>query len=44
MVPSGHNWVQGQGAGPRLENKDDDEEDTFDAMGNKVEKTKKAKK
>ncbi|KPI42802.1 Elongation factor 3 [Cyphellophora attinorum] len=44
MVPSGHNWVQGQGAGPRLANKDDDEEDTFDAMGNKVEKTKKAKK
>jgi elongation factor 3 len=44
MVPSGHNWVQGQGAGPRLANKDDDEEDTFDAMGNKVEKTKKKAK
>ena len=41
MTPSGHNWVQGQGAGPRLTNKEDDEEETFDAMGNKVEKTKK---
>lgn len=33
MTPSGHNWVQGQGAGPRLTDKDD-EEDKFDAMGN----------
>lgn len=31
MTPSGHNWVQGQGAGPRLTGKDD-EEDKFDAM------------
>ena len=43
MTPSGHNWVQGQGAGPRLTDKKD-EEDTFDAMGNKVEGNKKAKK
>merc|ERR1712098_447130 len=35
MAPSGHNWVAGQGSGPRLANKDDDEEDKFDAMGNK---------
>ncbi|RMZ81078.1 hypothetical protein DV738_g2397, partial [Chaetothyriales sp. CBS 135597] len=41
MTPSGHNWVQGQGAGPRLTNKDDDEEDKFDAMGNKIEGSKK---
>ena len=34
MTPSGHNWVQGQGAGPRLKQDDDDEEDKFDAMGN----------
>lgn len=40
MTPSGHNWVAGQGAGPRLENKDDEEE-KFDAMGNKIESTKK---
>ncbi|KAK5452412.1 translational elongation factor EF-1 alpha [Exophiala xenobiotica] len=44
MTPSGHNWVQGQGAGPRLTDKGDDEEDKFDAMGNKIEGNKKAKK
>jgi len=44
MTPSGHNWVQGQGTGPRLTNKDDDEEEKFDAMGNKIEGNKKAKK
>jgi elongation factor 3 len=42
MAPSGHNWVQGQGAGPRLEKKDGDAE-TFDAMGNKIEQQKKKK-
>ncbi|KAH7376828.1 elongation factor 3 [Plectosphaerella cucumerina] len=44
MTPSGHNWVQGQGAGPRLAAKDDDEEDKFDAMGNKIVSTKKKAK
>jgi elongation factor 3 len=45
MTPSGHNWVQGQGAGPRIGPKDgDDEEEKFDAMGNKIESAKKAKK
>lgn len=44
MTPSGHNWVQGQGAGPRLKGEDGDEEDKFDAMGNKIEGAKKAKK
>ena len=43
MTPSGHNWVQGQGAGPRLTEKDDEEE-KFDAMGNKIENTKKKAK
>jgi len=43
MTPSGHNWVQGQGAGPRLQEKGDEEE-KFDAMGNKVEASKKQKK
>ncbi|KAE8347111.1 hypothetical protein BDV24DRAFT_122850 [Aspergillus arachidicola] len=43
MTPSGHNWVQGQGSGPRLTEKTN-EEDTFDAMGNKIEAPKKAKK
>ena len=44
MTPSGHNWVTGQGSGPRLTNKDDDEEEKFDAMGNKIEASKKKKK
>jgi len=44
MSASGHNWVSGQGAGPRLTGKDDDEEDKFDAMGNKIESTKKKAK
>ncbi|KAI0542588.1 elongation factor 3 [Xylaria digitata] len=44
MTPSGHNWVQGQGAGPRLKQGEDDEEDKFDAMGNKIVTTKKKAK
>lgn len=44
MTPSGHNWVQGQGAGPRLKQGDGDEEDKFDAMGNKIVSTKKKAK
>jgi len=44
MTPSGHNWVQGQGSGPRLKAGDDDEEEKFDAMGNKIENTKKKAK
>ncbi|KAL8777258.1 MAG: hypothetical protein Q9194_002653 [Teloschistes cf. exilis] len=43
MTPSGHNWVQGQGTGPRLK-ADEDEEDKFDAMGNKIEGGKKKAK
>ncbi|KAJ5238768.1 Elongation factor 3 [Penicillium chermesinum] len=43
MSPSGHNWVQGQGSGPRLDAKADDEEDKFDAMGNKIVVEKKKK-
>lgn len=41
MTPSGHNWVQGQGSGPRLEEKA--EGDKFDAMGNKLDSKKKTK-
>ncbi|WKT50083.1 TOG domain [Fusarium oxysporum f. sp. vasinfectum] len=41
MTPSGHNWVQGQGSGPRLKADDGDEEEKFDAMGNKIVTTKK---
>ncbi|KAI0270293.1 P-loop containing nucleoside triphosphate hydrolase protein [Russula aff. rugulosa BPL654] len=43
LEASGHNWVEGQGAGPRIDKKDGPEEDQFDAMGNKVD-MKKAKK
>jgi len=43
MQPSGHNWVQGQGSGPRLDQKGDDDEDKFDAMGNKIVVEKKKK-
>ncbi|SCW02574.1 LAFE_0F09494g1_1 [Lachancea fermentati] len=43
MTPSGHNWVTGQGSGPRIEKKED-EEDKFDAMGNKISAAKKKKK
>jgi len=43
MTPSGHNWVQGQGAGPRLAEAGE-EEDQFDAMGNKIVGNKKKKK
>lgn len=43
MTPSGHNWVTGQGSGPRLGG-EKEEEDQFDAMGNKIEGGKKKKK
>jgi elongation factor 3 len=44
MTPSGHNWVTGQGSGPRLKAGDDEEEEKFDAMGNKIVSTKKKAK
>jgi len=44
MTPSGHNWVQGQGAGPRIKGEEGEEEEKFDAMGNKIESTKKKAK
>jgi elongation factor 3 len=44
MTPSGHNWVQGQGSGPRLKADEGEEEEKFDAMGNKIESTKKKAK
>ncbi|VEU22238.1 DEKNAAC103242 [Brettanomyces naardenensis] len=43
MTPSGHNWVQGQGTGPRITKKED-EGTKFDAMGNKVQLKEKKKK
>lgn len=43
LEASGHNWVEGQGSGPRIDKKEGEEEDQYDAMGNKVD-TKKTKK
>jgi elongation factor 3 len=43
MTPSGHNWVQGQGSGERLKDKGEEEE-RFDAMGNKIEGGTRKKK
>jgi elongation factor 3 len=44
LEASGHNWVEGQGSGPRIDQNKEDEEDQFDAMGNKIVAAKKAKK
>ncbi|KAI0933534.1 hypothetical protein AcV5_005657 [Taiwanofungus camphoratus] len=43
LEASGHNWVEGQGSGPRIDKKDGEDEVQYDAMGNKIE-NKKAKK
>jgi elongation factor 3 len=43
LEASGHNWVEGQGSGARIDKKDGVDEDQFDAMGNKID-SKKAKK
>lgn len=43
LEASGHNWVEGQGSGPRIDKAAGEEEDTYDAMGNKID-TKKQKK
>jgi len=44
LTPSGHHWVEGQGSGARIDKKDGEEDDQFDAMGNKVAANKAAKK
>lgn len=44
LEASGHNWVEGQGSGPRIDKNDGEEEDTYDAMGNKIDKAKQKKK
>ena len=43
LEASGHNWVEGQGSGPRIDKKAGEEEDQYDAMGNKID-VKKQKK
>ncbi|KAK4052978.1 translational elongation factor EF-1 alpha [Microbotryomycetes sp. JL221] len=44
LEASGHNWVEGQGSGPRIDKKNEEEEEHFDAMGNKIDAPKKVKK
>lgn len=39
LVASGHNWVEGQGTGPRIDQEDGEEVEMFDAMGNKIIRT-----
>jgi elongation factor 3 len=43
LEASGHNWVEGQGAGPRIDKDNGEEEVQYDAMGNKIENKKKKK-
>ena len=43
LEPSGHNWVEGQGSGPRIDKKGDEDEDQYDAMGNKIDAKKNKK-
>lgn len=44
LEASGHNWTEGQGSGPRIDKGKEEEEDHFDALGNKIDAPKKAKK
>ena len=45
LEASGHNWVEGQGSGERIDKKkDEDEEVQYDALGNPIAKVKKEKK
>jgi elongation factor 3 len=43
LEASGHNWVEGQGSGARIDKKDGEEETQYDAMGNKIDVTKTKK-
>jgi len=43
LEASGHNWVEGQGSGPRIDKQDGEEEATYDAMGNKIDNKKNKK-
>ena len=43
LEASGRNLVEGQGSGPRVDEKEGDQEDHYKAMGNKVDTTKMKK-
>jgi len=45
LEASGHNWVEGQGTGARIDKKEgEDDEVEYDALGNPIAKVKKEKK
>ncbi|CAH7673851.1 P-loop containing nucleoside triphosphate hydrolase protein [Phakopsora pachyrhizi] len=44
LEASGHNWTEGQGSGPRIDKSKEEEEEHFDALGNKIDGPKKVKK
>jgi elongation factor 3 len=45
LEASGHNWVEGQGSGERIDKKAGDEEEVkYDALGNPIAEVKKEKK
>jgi len=44
LEASGHNWVEGQGSGARIDKKEGADDDQYDAMGNKIDKAKGKKK
>jgi hypothetical protein len=43
LEASGRNWVEGQGSGPRLGKNDGEDDDRYDAMGNKIDSKKNKK-
>jgi elongation factor 3 len=43
LEASGHNWVEGQGSGARIDKAAGEEDDQYDAMGNKIESKKQKK-
>ncbi|TFL00970.1 P-loop containing nucleoside triphosphate hydrolase protein [Pterulicium gracile] len=43
LEASGHNWVEGQGSGARIDKADGEAEDVYDAMGNKIDVSKQKK-
>jgi elongation factor 3 len=44
LQASGHDWTEGQGSGPRIDQKAEEEEQQFDALGNPIAKVEKKKK
>ena len=40
LEASSHNWVEAQGSGLRIDKKDGEKSDTYNAKGNKIDKAK----